>query len=876
MKKRGRKKANRLIKTRLKAKNNFIAKFFSIIKKQTRKLKRYNPGDYLALPKLSHQVLFKMFTAMLIISIISAQSLAISGFEAHVINVTAKIVNDVPLINPTGGQFCNINGATITLTTTYTGSSIIIYTTNGTDPVCPNLDHLYTAPFTIYQSSTIKARTCHDGKSSAIMSQHFDVSIDYCPPSNCEVESIGYWRTNQGCQNPPAASQWAEQINNLSIGHFQSAFAGTNGQEICSLLAIDNCQATSTLAGQLCRAQGETLVDLSNIVSGRLDMDAVLAGAFNNSQAFIGLGLTASTTVKVALNAIETVIKNPGHTLNELANAEYVAQRIYTFYFAENPYAPDRTCIYYEPGDVNLNELVPNPSCASQPVDVALVVDTSGSMGYDSPTRLYQAQTAVNSFLGELQSNDQSALVSYASNAILDKTLSNIHSATIAAVNNLTAMGATNIGDAISLANQELVSARHNPLSPKVEILLTDGLANKPFGQGFGEFPADVAYAKAKADEAAAQGIKIFTIGLGLEVNTLMLEYIATTTGGQYHFAPTGESGSTALTEIYQLISREICGLGDNDQNLNGLAGEWVELYNKGTIEKNLNNWLIANAATSTVFKIDMNNMLASTTLIGAAGTNEEWAVALFNGARLNNFGDTIFLYDNAGHLLDFYSYLSSIDNDPDNDPAITPDAHNTTDGNMAGLEGKSFARIPDGTGEWIDPVPTPGAPNRLEGNMNFTVIMLNEIATTSAEVLTDQDTDDLPIIEDVNITASTTEDIATSTPDSVAMEENIESEQPAEEQKIVESTEELIAPTEPAQAPEITESHEITEPVETTNNENGEINNIQPEPVNPEPANEPEPSSGESAVIESPQQPAVEPVAISTELTPNSETTTQ
>ena len=210
-------------------------------------------------------------------------------------------------------------------------------------------------------------------------------------------------------------------------------------------------------------------------------------------------------------------------------------------------------------------------------IDVVIVMDTSGSMGYEIPTRLSRAKTAANDFINNLLSSDQSALVSYSTTAALKKSLSNNHSLTKTAINNLTASGATNIGDAIKIANAELTGGNANPEAAKVEILLTDGKANKPNGPGFGEWPADVAYAKAKADEAVLKGIKIFTIGLGSDVNTSMLEYIASTTGAQYYFAPT----SVDLKKIFESITSTFCAKGSisgckyNDSNNDGdITGE--------------------------------------------------------------------------------------------------------------------------------------------------------------------------------------------------------------------------------------------------------------------------------------------------------------
>lgn len=172
-----------------KAKRNFIAKAFIFLKKQNRKLKKFskvikshNLTGYFSLPKFSHKAVVKIFTAILIISVISMQSLQISGFEAHVVNVTATIVNDIPQIQASG-ESCSVSGMTITISTTLAGASIV-YTTNGNDPVCPDTENIYTAPFLIYETKTIKARTCHDSKQSAIASATFQVALP--APETCD------------------------------------------------------------------------------------------------------------------------------------------------------------------------------------------------------------------------------------------------------------------------------------------------------------------------------------------------------------------------------------------------------------------------------------------------------------------------------------------------------------------------------------------------------------------------------------------------------------------------------------------------------------------------------------------------------------------
>ncbi|HOZ56304.1 MAG TPA: DUF4215 domain-containing protein [bacterium] len=195
------------------------------------------------------------------------------------------------------------------------------------------------------------------------------------------------------------------------------------------------------------------------------------------------------------------------------------------------------------------------PNICEFDLDVMMVMDRSGSMGYDSPTRISLAKTAVNSFLGDLKNGDQSGLVSFANTASLDKQLSNNHTQTQAAVSALFPYGATNIGDAIALAKGELTSSRINPDANQVMILVTDGRANYPYGTGYGENPADVNYALEKANEAFLAGIKIFTIGLGSDINADMLKQIASTTGGKYYYAPTAQD----LSDIFALVKMGVC-----------------------------------------------------------------------------------------------------------------------------------------------------------------------------------------------------------------------------------------------------------------------------------------------------------------------------
>ena len=110
----------------------------------------------------------------------------------------------------------------------------------------------------------------------------------------------------------------------------------------------------------------------------------------------------------------------------------------------------------------------------------------------------------------------------------------------------------TNIGDGIIAAREELSSTRRRENADKVLVLLTDGVPTLPTKAGQKGYPET--YAIESAELARKDGISIFTIGLGKNVNVNLLRKIATSTTEAY-FAPTTEE----LGNIYSQISTKIC-----------------------------------------------------------------------------------------------------------------------------------------------------------------------------------------------------------------------------------------------------------------------------------------------------------------------------
>ena len=213
--------------------------------------------------------------------------------------------------------------------------------------------------------------------------------------------------------------------------------------------------------------------------------------------------------------------------------------------------------------------------------------------------------------------------------------------------------------------------------------------------------------------------------------------------------------------------------------------GEWVELYNNSDYPADLSNWYIWDDSGSlgNQIQITASNTQPASTVIGA----HDWLVVYMNKALLNNTGDTVQLFNASDTPIDSYTYTTHdwCSHEP------TP-----TDPNAVGVGGgacsdvppnKSYARIPDGIGSWLDPIPTPGSYNLLGGipvNTETTTteavvdsgagsdeVVMNVGTTTnqggtegsvSTTTISTSETDQPETILD----ASSTQDVATDTPE--------------------------------------------------------------------------------------------------------------
>ena len=170
------------------------------------------------------------------------------------------------------------------------------------------------------------------------------------------------------------------------------------------------------------------------------------------------------------------------------------------------------------------------------PRDLTLVVDVSGSM---SGTKLEQAKAALEQAIGTLAGGDRFRLIAFSSAVrrfrpdFVPATRENLTDAR-EFIAGLGADGGTNIAGAVEAALEQ----GGDPERLAIILFLTDGIPS------VGEQAPDRI-----AEQAAARigRARIFTVGIGHDVNTYLLDRLASRGRGTTEYVPPGASVETAM-----------------------------------------------------------------------------------------------------------------------------------------------------------------------------------------------------------------------------------------------------------------------------------------------------------------------------------------
>ena len=177
-------------------------------------------------------------------------------------------------------------------------------------------------------------------------------------------------------------------------------------------------------------------------------------------------------------------------------------------------------------------------------VDLAIVVDTSGSM---SGVRRTNAQNAAREVVAQLKENDRCAIIKFSSSATVLQDFTDDYELLDTAINKFGSSGGTNIASGINKAIGCFGNLEDNSRQ-KYIILLSDG--------------GDSSKSAQAALDAYALGIRIFALSIGNDSN--QMQTVAANSNGIYLNSPTAEQ----INEMMQQFAAEVFDTAGKDVSL--------------------------------------------------------------------------------------------------------------------------------------------------------------------------------------------------------------------------------------------------------------------------------------------------------------------
>ncbi len=178
--------------------------------------------------------------------------------------------------------------------------------------------------------------------------------------------------------------------------------------------------------------------------------------------------------------------------------------------------------------------------------DVTFVFDTSGSM--NDADKIEQARRALQTLLSNLRAGDRFNIVTFASDVkpfrdgLTPATPENLAAAR-AFIGDIKAVGGTNIEAALAKA---LENADAKSTRPQQVVFLTDGLPT------VGETNVEALLNDAKKANTNA---RLWTFGVGFDVNTRLLDGLASENGGDADYVLPKEDIETKVGALYEKIA---------------------------------------------------------------------------------------------------------------------------------------------------------------------------------------------------------------------------------------------------------------------------------------------------------------------------------
>lgn len=180
------------------------------------------------------------------------------------------------------------------------------------------------------------------------------------------------------------------------------------------------------------------------------------------------------------------------------------------------------------------------------PINLALVVDTSGSM---EGQPIADARAAAESLLDSLRPGDRLAVVAFHSTteALLPSTLIEPgHLAELRArIHAMEARGTTDLAGGLQMGLEE-VTRHFDARGINRVVLLSDGVPN------------DATMVRPLAQAAGERNIAITTLGLGLDYDEVLLGDVAVASGGRFHYVETSSAVASVFRDEVLRMTRTV------------------------------------------------------------------------------------------------------------------------------------------------------------------------------------------------------------------------------------------------------------------------------------------------------------------------------
>jgi len=190
---------------------------------------------------------------------------------------------------------------------------------------------------------------------------------------------------------------------------------------------------------------------------------------------------------------------------------------------------------------------------------VVLVLDESGSMSLESPSRMERLKVAAKDFIALAENGTELGIVSYSDDAETSSGRVNVAIAALGAnrtawdnaVDGLSPDAWTNIGDGLQKA-MDMITTAGGVTANTFIVLMSDGLNNRPAPQATAD-----AHLQDKIDDLMDAGIPVYVTCTGSDLGLAsQCSEIATGTGGFYVDAADPARLAEAFVDIHERISR--------------------------------------------------------------------------------------------------------------------------------------------------------------------------------------------------------------------------------------------------------------------------------------------------------------------------------